>query len=86
MSRFAIEKVLWEISQDSERAEKFRANPERYLAANALDPDEVEMIKALDVRAMVAHKVHPMLTMRAWQILRGRDQMPAYFKALGPAK
>ncbi|MFW7347763.1 MAG: hypothetical protein ACODTU_16915 [Pigmentiphaga sp.] len=82
MSLFAIEKVLWDICRDSTCAARYKADPASYLDAYALDAGEAELLRSLDVRGMVTLKVSPLLTMRAWQILRGRDQLPAYVKAL----
>jgi len=83
MSAYMIEKLLWEITQQPQRAAEFKADPDRFLSAYALAADEVEMVKNMDVRAMVARNVNPMLTMRGWSVLKGRDQMPAYLQRLG---
>ncbi len=82
MSAHMIEKFLWEVTQQPQRASEFKADPDRFLAAYALQPDEAAMVKNLDVSAMVAHGVNPMLTMRVWSMLKGRDQMPAYLQKL----
>ena len=82
MSLYTIEKVLWDICRDGECARRYQADPMRHLAGYALEPGEAALLRVLDVRAMFARRVSPLLTMRAWQVLRGRDQLPAYVAAL----
>lgn len=86
MSVYMIEKLLWEITQQPQRAAEFKADPDRFLQGYALAADEAAMIKKLDVRALVARNVNPMLTMRLWSLMKGRDQTPAYLKQLLPDK
>ncbi len=86
MSVHMLEKLLWEITQQPSRAAEFKANPDRFLLAYALDPDEVELIKNLDVRGMMAREVNPMLIMRLWAIVKGRDQTAEYLRRLGADK
>ncbi len=83
MSAYMIEKLLWEITQQPQQAAAFKTDPDRFLSAYALEANEMNMVKTLDVRAMVAHNVNPMLTMRVWSVLKGRGQMPAYLQRLG---
>lgn len=82
MSAAVMEKVLWEIGLDPKRAAQFKADADQYLAAYDLAPEETQMLKGLDVRLMQARGVSPMLTMRAWSALKGRDQMPEYLRKL----
>lgn len=79
-----LEKLLWEITQQPSRGAEFKADPERYLLAYPLDADEIDMVTRLDVRGLIARDVNPMLTMRLWSLMKGRDQMPEYLKQLHP--
>lgn len=82
MSAAMMEKILWEIGLDPQRAAQFKADPDHYLTPYSLSAQEATMLKELDVRALVERNVNPMLTMRAWTALRGRDQMPEYLRKL----
>lgn len=86
MSVYMIEKLLWDITQHPPRAQEYKADPDQFLRTYALAADEIEMIKNLDVRALVACNVNPMLTMRLWSLVKGRDQTPAYLKQLRAGK
>jgi len=86
MSVHTLEKLLWEITQHPERAADFKADPDRFLRAYALTADEIELVKNLDVRGLMARKVNPMLVMRIWSVMKGRDQTSEYLRRLGAAE
>lgn len=76
MSLNAVEKVFWEFGADPSRIEAFRADPEGYLAAYRLDPDEREMITKVDLRALAKRGVNTLLTMMIWPLMKGPQGMP----------
>lgn len=83
MSIHMLEKVLFDIADDPKRAAEFKADPQRFLEPYALHPDEVRIIKELDVREMQARAANPMLVMRAFTCLEGgRDRVPEYMRRL----
>jgi hypothetical protein len=86
MSVHMLEKLLWEVTQQPSRAAEFKADPDRFLLAYALEADEVALIKNLDVRGMMACAVNPMLIMRIWSLIKGRDQTAEYLRRLGADK
>lgn len=83
MSRYTVEKVLWDLIGPAQAAEKFRADTEAFLDAYPLEPSERALLKVMDVRAIAALRINPMLLMRAWQTVFGRDQRQKYFQQLG---
>lgn len=86
MSVYMLEKLLWEITQHPQRAAEFKADPDRFLRAYPLAPDEIALVKNLDVHGLMARAVNPMLVMRLWSVMKGRDQMPEYLRRLRAAK
>lgn len=86
MSRYTIEKVLWDLIGHPQVADRFRADTETFLDAYPLEPPERALLKNMDVRAIVALRINPMLLMRAWQAVFGRDQRPKYLQQLGASR
>lgn len=86
MSVHMLEKLLWEVTQQPSRAAELKADPDRFLLTYALEAEEAALIKNLDVRGLMAREVNPMLIMRIWSIMKGRDQTAEYLRLLGAAK
>lgn len=82
MNRDAVEKVLWDVVNAPATAPALRDAPERYLAPYRLGAEEHGLLAGMDVRSMMDLGINPMLIMRAWQMVHGRDQMPRYIAAL----
>jgi len=82
MSMFSIERALWELTTSPENTKRFLVDPDGLLASYQLDAEEIELIKALDVRAMADRKVSEMLLMLTWFALRGQDTMPEYLQRM----
>ena len=76
MSLNAVEKVFWEFGADPARIAEFRADPDGYLAAYRLEPDEREMIKQVDLKALADRGVSTLLTIMVWPMLKGPEGMP----------
>jgi hypothetical protein len=72
----AVEKVFWEFGTDPARIAAFRADPEGYLKPYRLEPDEREMIKQVDLKALAERGVSTLLTMMVWPMLKGPEGMP----------
>ena len=76
MSINAVEKVLWEFGNDPGRIERFRADPDHYLAGYKLEEPEREAIKTVDVKVLADRGVNPLLTLMVWPLLMGPEGMP----------
>ncbi|WP_372725370.1 hypothetical protein [Immundisolibacter sp.] len=76
MSLNAVEKVFWEFGTDPDRIAAFRADPDGYLAAYRLEPDERDMVKRVDLKALAERGVSTLLTMMVWPMLKGPEGMP----------
>ena len=76
MSVTAIERVLWEMGNKESRVEEFKADPDAYLATRDLSDTERRWLKEMDVKSLVDHGVSSMLTMMAWPLIHGVDDLP----------
>ena len=76
MSVSAIERVLWELGDKESRVEEFKADPDSYLANRDLSDAERQMLKEMDVKSLVDMGVSSMLTMMAWPLIHGVDEVP----------
>ena len=72
----AIERVLWELGDKESRLEAFKADPDGYLASRDLSDRERQMLKEMDVKSLVDLGVSSMLTMMAWPLIHGADEVP----------
>jgi hypothetical protein len=86
VSSYTIEKILWDIVDQTETAEAFRINADAFLDRYPLDPSERDLLKDMDVRTIVALRINPMLLMRAYQSIYGRDKRPEYLRRLAETK
>lgn len=75
---YMMEKVLWEVGSDREKASAFNEAPDDYLAGFRLEPDEKQMLKSLDVRRIADREVSTLLLFGAWLALRGPKEIGEY--------
>lgn len=59
MSLYQLQKALFQMNTDSERAEAYRENPDTYLVSFDLSDEEVRCLKDVDLGTMYAMGVHP---------------------------
>jgi hypothetical protein len=83
MSSYTIEKVLWDLVQKPHTGPAFRADPDPHLDRYPLELSERTLLKSMDVRKLAARRINPMLLMRAWQAVFGKDQFAQYLKKIG---
>lgn len=84
MSLHAVEMALFDIASGPRQAASYRADPERFLSGYRLHPDEARLILDMDVRAMAGLPINPMLTMRAFTAVEGRQGVPEYMRRMRP--
>jgi hypothetical protein len=82
MSTHMLEKVLFDVAATPQRAAEYSSNPDLFLSAYRLDDDEIQLIKQLDVREMMRRALNPMLLMRAFSALEGRERLPEYLRRM----
>jgi hypothetical protein len=82
MSVYTIEKVLWDLMEHPPKAQAFRADADAFLDGYPLAPSERRLLKEMDVKAIVDLRINPMLLMRAYQCVLGRDKRLAYLQQL----
>ncbi len=61
MSRYAVNKVLWEVARDDAKAAIFMATPEVFLADRGLTDEEHRQLFERDFGGMFAAGAHPFL-------------------------
>lgn len=83
MSINAVERLLFEVAASPDLVRQFKDTPEQLLGAYALAPDEAELVRHLDVHEIASRGVNPMLVMRAFAAIEGRERMPEYFRRMG---
>jgi len=82
MSIHTVEWVLFEVASTPEASAQYKADTQAYLAKYPLTSEEARLILELDVAEMVRQGINPMLTMRAFNAIQGRDQFGNYLKRL----
>ncbi len=82
MNPHVVEKVLWDLVNAPAGAPALRDAPGQYLAPYRLGEPERRVLAPMDPRALIDAGVNPMLVMRAWQMVHGRDQLPRYIAQL----
>lgn len=85
MSMYTVERVLFEIASGPAQAAEFKRDRQAFLAAYPLTPEEAGMLALLDVARMQARGVDPMLTMRAFTAVEGRERLGDYMGSLHAA-
>lgn len=86
MSIHSLEKVLFDIASGPAEAERYKRDPDAYLARYRLDAGEAQLVKGLDVRELVARDANPMLVMRAFTSLEGRANVAEYLRRLNAGR
>lgn len=61
MSRYAVNKVLWEVARDDAKAAQYMESPEQFLADRPLTAEEHRQLLERDFGAMFAAGAHPFL-------------------------
>jgi hypothetical protein len=61
MSRYAVNKVLWQVARDDEMAAVYKSTPEKFLADRGLTVEEHRQLLERDFAAMFAAGAHPFL-------------------------
>jgi hypothetical protein len=61
MSRYQVNRVLWEVARSGEVAEAFAADPGAVLADRELDEAERAALQRADIRAIFVLGAHPFL-------------------------
>lgn len=79
MSRYAINKFVWDIQYPEPRA-RYEADPEGVLARYELTPEEVAAVRARGIRALWLLGVNPYL-LRFFQLRAGVEE-GAFHEAL----
>jgi|TARA_R110002124_G_scaffold247388_1_gene412458 hypothetical protein len=82
MSINTIECLLFDVAASPELAGKLKGDPDGFMKSYALAPEEADLIRSLDMHEITRRGVNPMLAMRAFAAIEGRDQMPEYFRKM----
>lgn len=61
MSRYAVNKVLWQVARDEAHAAAYHADPQAFLAGRPLTDEERRQLVKRDARALFAAGAHPFL-------------------------
>lgn len=82
MSRNTVERALYQLCVDRSAKQRFKEEPEKFLARFAMTEDERAMVLGFDVKALQAYGINPMLTMGYWQELSPQRDMKTYMTRL----
>ena len=61
MSRYAVNKALWQVGRDDAEAARYLEDPERFLAGRPLTTEEHRRLLTRDYATMFAAGAHPFL-------------------------
>lgn len=78
MSINAVEQALWQIANHAAEAEAYKADSAAYLRQFRLDPDEVDLIQALDFKSLADRGANVMLLIGIARAVVGPDCIPEY--------
>ncbi len=76
MTRYAIDKVLWDIYRDRATAETFVADPAAVLTPRDLTAEERDALLRGDLRALLTTGAHPFLLYNFALRLEGHFSIP----------
>ena len=82
MSVNLLEKILWDLSVNSDAKSRFRDDPNKLLQRYNLTDRERQMILEFDVRGLADEGVNTMLTMGYWMQLQGSGDMGEYLSRM----
>ena len=71
MSKYAVDKVLWQIARDPGLEQAFKQDRTAFLEGRDLSESEYESLIAFDIRAMFQAGAHPFLIYMAAQRMMG---------------
>ncbi len=77
-----MEQALYDVAAHPSHTKRFKANPRAFLSAYALEREEELMILEMDVAEMIRRSLNPMLAMRAFLSVEGREQLPEYLRRI----
>jgi hypothetical protein len=83
MSRYQVDKLLRDLRRDSELAARFRSNADSVLDSYTLDPEERDLLKRWEVRALYDRGANPLLLLLAHGPAAGKS-MQEYAAAMNP--
>lgn len=87
MSLHAVERVFWEFGNDPANIERYRQDPDAYLADFNLDEHECNAIKEVNLKSLTELGMNPLLAMMTWPLLNGPEGYPfTYLKHLNGGK
>ena len=61
MSRYAVNKVLWQVARDEALASEYKDSPDKFLAGRSLTGEEYRQLLERDFAALFAAGAHPFL-------------------------
>lgn len=82
MTIYTVERALFEVISSPERLAQYKAEPEVVLRSYPLSADEVDLILKMNVSEIVRRGLNPMLAMRAFGAIEGRNNISEYFRRI----
>ncbi len=73
MSVNTIERILWELGDDSDKLQAFLKDPDAYLSRYPLNSEEFQMVRTMDVAAFNRYGVSNMLGLMSWSTVMGNN-------------
>lgn len=82
MSTNAVEKMLWQVSNNPAEADRLRADAQGYMKDFKLDADERALVDSWNVSALAERDVNPLLLMMAFTAVNGIQKMGEYVQRI----
>mgnify|MGYP000022730301 CR=1 FL=1 len=82
MSINAIEKALWTTTVNPAEAQRAREDAAAFFQSYRVSGDEIELLLAWDVNALLIKGVHPMVMMMAYTAINGPGDMGEYVQKI----
>ncbi len=76
MSRYEVDKVLWDVYRDASQAAAFTAGPDSFFKDRDLTADERTALAGRDLRRLQSSGAHPFLLYNFALRLEGRFSIP----------
>ena len=83
MSRYAVNKVLWEVARDDALAANYTVDPAQFLAGRSLTGEEHRQLMERDFAGMFAAGAHPFLLFTFRIKLAGGFSYPMMIEHVG---
>jgi hypothetical protein len=71
MTKYAVDKVLWQIARDTKLEEEFKTNRDSFLTGRDLEENEHAALLQWDIRTLFQGGAHPFLIYMASQRMMG---------------